>query len=424
MAQQYQRFSPYPPPAGSPMQTSPVGIAPPPKRQRLSPNPASPYSPYAATSPYASQPGTPAASFAGLNPQTPLSFNQPELAQPPMGQQSFDAGPRQGPGSMGPPQRPAERPEKEKPTDINDLSDVIGASGIDLREEENYLAQTYQNQHQNASFATSATTASPAALSPNNSFTQLGQGSFGAYRAFQGSGPVSQPPVSQEAIEAEIEEKQKAAARALAESQQQELNNPFLKGNSIRKRVGNIAYEQGVRINVDGVYDRVAPRVKGIQAVGSDGTGIAAVEAAALIDHNAPYQEILTLISLAAKDRLRSVLEDAYGLSRGRRFGSHGVVPPEFSDIAVGDPNQQQQPATAVPTSVTKTAWDQPDSAVSPMTVPMKRVLLFTIPDKLMLRVLQVLTTPPNPSSTPRASPLRRPTPLPRLSQQQPTLRT
>ncbi|KAB2571411.1 putative transcription initiation factor tfiid component taf4 protein [Lasiodiplodia theobromae] len=380
MAQQYppmhpppqppQRpYSPYPPTASSPVQMSPGGMGVPPanKRPRLSPNPGSPYTPYH-NSPYSSMPNTPAPQH------TPLPFNQPQPPEP----SSFDAS-RGAPGSMGPPQRPAdkqEKPEKEKATDINDLSDVIGASGIDLREEENYLAQTYQNQHQASSFNTSFSQ-SPATQSPNNSFNALSQGSFGNYPAFQGTGPVNQPAVSQKTIEEELFEKHKAAARSLAEKSQQELNDPFCRGNNIRQKIGRHTYDQGVKFNVDGLYDRISKdqpqRVNGTQATGPDGTGMVKAQAAALLDTNAPLAEILTLLSLATKERLRGILEDAYALSRSRQLGSHGVVPPEFADIATG--NGTPKPTTAVPTSVTKTAWDQPDSAISPTTVPSKRPL-------------------------------------------------
>ncbi|EKG12613.1 Transcription initiation factor TFIID component TAF4 [Macrophomina phaseolina MS6] len=405
MAQQYppmhpphqppQRpYSPYPPTASSPVQMSPGGMPVPPanKRQRMSPNPGSPYTPYH-NSPYSSVPNTPAQSHA------PLPFNQP---QPP--EQSFDAS-RGAPGSMGPPQRPADKqdkPEKEKATDINDLSDVIGASGIDLREEENYLAQTYQNQHQNNSFNTSFSQ-SPATLSPNNSFNALSQGSFGNYPAFQGAGPVSQPPVSQKTVEEELFEKHKAAARALAEKSQQELNDPFCRGNTIRHKIGRHTYEQGVKFNVDGLYDRInkdQPQgVNGTQAAGPDGTGVVKAQAAALLDSNAPLAEILTLLSLATKERLRGILEDSYALSRARQLSSHGVVPPDFADIATG--NGAPKSTTAVPTSVTKTAWDQPESAVSPTTVPSKRPLDSDTPKNDPSRLPTPPTdTPPTPQPT------------------------
>ncbi|KAK7517632.1 transcription initiation factor TFIID component TAF4 family-domain-containing protein [Phyllosticta citriasiana] len=401
--QQQRPYSPYPPTANSPVQMqSPGGIGMPPaaKRTKLSPNPGSPY-PYSHNSPYASIPGTPAQTH------TPIpTFNQPEYPS-----QSHDATPRgpPPPGSMGPPQRPVEKTEKqekEKATDLNDLSDSIASAGIDLREEENYLAQTWQNQHhqaQSQSFSAQFTP-SPSTISPSNSFNALG-GSFGGHPAFQGAGPVSQPPVSEKTVEDEMHEKHKAAARALAESAQQELNDPFLKANSIRNRIGKIAFSAGVNFSVEGLYDRIEKKSKnlegmhGITAIGPDGTGIVRAEADALLDTSAPLVDILTLLSLATKDRLRTVLEDSYALARSRQLNSDGVVPPEYADIATG--TGPERPATAVSASATNTAWDQPDSAVSPMTVPKKRALDSDGPKNELSRLPTPPTdTPPTPQPT------------------------
>ncbi|KAF2143427.1 uncharacterized protein K452DRAFT_225556 [Aplosporella prunicola CBS 121167] len=402
-------YSPYPPTANSPiqtsMQTSPGGMPlPPNKRQRLSPNPGIPGSPYPHTitspySPYASLPGTPVQAHA------PLGFNQP---QSPM-DQGYNMPPQAPPpqGLMGPPQRPAEKEKKQeerpdKATDINDLSDVIGASGIDLREEENYLAQTYQNQHQNASFSSSFAQ-SPATLSPNNSFNALSQGSFGSYGAFQGSGPVSQPTVPQKTVEDELYEKHKAAARALSERSQRELNDPFLRGNCVRQKLGGRAYEHGVQINVEGLFDKLpdAPRgVNATQAKGPDGSGMVKAQAQALLDHSAPFAEILSLLSLATKERLRGVMEDSYALSRARQLGTHGTVPPDFSNIAVGHDASQPQSTTQVPSSVTKSSWDQPDSAISPTTVPVKRSLDSDAPKTDPRLPTPPTETPPSPQPT------------------------
>ncbi|KAL1388722.1 transcription initiation factor TFIID component TAF4 family-domain-containing protein [Phyllosticta capitalensis] len=401
--QQQRSYSPYPPTANSPVQMqSPggMGMAPAAKRTKLSPNPGSPY-PYSHNSPYASIPGTP------VQAHTPIqSFNQPEY--PP---QNHDVAPRgpPPPGSMGPPQRPVEKTEKqekEKATDLNDLSDSIASAGIDLREEENYLAQTWQNQHHQAraqSFS-SQFAPSPSTLSPNGSFNALG-GSFSGHPAFQGAGPVSQPPVPQKTVEEELHEKHKAAARALAENSQQELNDPFLKANSIRHKLGTVSYAAGVKFSVEGLYDRIEKKSKelsgahGTTALGPDGTGIVRAEADALLDTNAPLVDILTLLSLATKERLRTVLEDSYALARSRQLSSDGVVPPEYADIAVG--TGAERPTTAVPASATNTAWDQPDSAISPMTVPKKRAIDSDTPKNELSRLPTPPTdTPPTPQPT------------------------
>jgi hypothetical protein len=279
---------------------------------------------------------------------------------------------------MGPPQLPVQKAERaDKSTDINDLSDIITAAGIDVREEENYLAETYRNQHQPSSFSTSFNTQSSSTLSPNNSFGAYPQGIHGAYGAYQGPGPVSQPPVPQKTVEEEIYEKHKQAARARAESKQQHLRDPFLTANVVRHRLHAKAYENGVKLNVEGLFDKLPekPQVNSVTAMGPDGTVLIAMRASGLLTENAPLVDLLSLISLAANERLRSLLEDAVALSRGRQVGSHGIVPPEWSSLATG--SGPPEPATAIPLSVTRTAWDQPDSAVSPMTVlPQKRTMM------------------------------------------------
>jgi hypothetical protein len=363
----------------SPGTMSPGGVTlPPAKRPRLSPNPPSPYtsSPYVsspyATSPtaqYLSLPGTPAPAPA------PLPFNQPQ----PLYHQN-DMSSRVAPGSMGPPRLPADKTtnkqddqldKPERSTDINDLSDLVTAAGIDLREEEDYLAKNYRNQHQAASFSTSFNSQSSSTASPNNSFNAWSQGP-GSYGAFQGTGPLSQPAVSEQTVRDELTEKHKQAARALSEAQQYHLTDPFLIGNNVRQKLHQRAYEHGIRMDVNGLFDKIAPtpqNVGGTVASGPDGTSIAAVHADSVLNRSAPMVEMLTLLSLATNERLRGVLEDAYALSRGRQVGSQGVVPTEWASLAVG--NGDAQVVTAIPTNLTKTAWEVPDSAVSPMTVPL-----------------------------------------------------
>lgn len=115
-------------------------VAPPLKRPRLSPNPQSPYSsqsPYNSpslpniglpnqvfSSPYyGSQVNGAPPSNNGNNYYNTMANAPPNSAPPPtMSNQA---------GSMGPPSRP-----NDKPTDMNELSDVLLNSGVDLREEE------------------------------------------------------------------------------------------------------------------------------------------------------------------------------------------------------------------------------------------------------------------------------------------------
>lgn len=371
-------FSPYQT-QQSPGTMSPGGVTlPPAKRPRLSPNPpSSPYtnSPYAA-SPYATSPTGQYLSLPGTptNAHAPPPFNQPQAPYRQNEMPSYAP-----PGSMGPPRVPPSKAtdnsgleKAEKATDINDMSDVVHAAGIDLREEEDYVARTYRNQHQPASFSTSFNSQSSSTVSPNNSFNAWSQG-LGGHGAFQGTGPLSQPADSEQILLDEISERHRTAARAVSEAAQYHLTDPFLVANQIRQKLHNTSYEHGIRINVEGLYDKI-PNLSSPQNVersvmtGVDGTSITAIQADSILNRNAPMVETLTLISLAAQERLRGVLEEAYALSRGRQVGSSGVVPPEWASIAVG--NGKAQPTTAVPTNLTKTEWEVPDSAVSPMTVP------------------------------------------------------
>ncbi|KAF1811677.1 hypothetical protein P152DRAFT_459146 [Eremomyces bilateralis CBS 781.70] len=283
------------------------------------------------------------------------------------------------PGSMPPPQRPAEKTEKEKrsATDINDLSDIVTAAGVDIRAEEAALAQTYRSasdlasQQINGSFVSNSQ--STASFSPNQSFGYP-QGSFTSYPPFPASGAASQSPVAPKTVEEELFEKHKKAARDHAERKQFHLNNPFLSTNCLRQKLDKHTRSNGVRLNVDGLYDQSPQTPQGVNAMrmtGRDGMGFVAAKASSVVEHNAAFADVLALVSLAANERLRGLVEDAYALSRGRRVGADGVVPPDFQDLATGtgDP----KPISAVPQSITNSPWDMPpDSAVSPMTVPQK----------------------------------------------------
>lgn len=261
---------------------------------------------------------------------------------------------------MGPPQRPADKQQDktDKATDINDITDVLAAGGVNLKDEESYLTDTYRNQH--SSFG------SQPGITPNSSFGAWTQNATG-HPAFQGAGPASQPTIDEKKLEDEVKEKDKAAARALAAHRAEHLNDPFLAALPVRHKLSNHAYLNGVRLNLEGVYDKIPTERGNASQTGPDGTTIVALRAPSLLNKGAPLQDIITLISLAAQERLRGLLEDAYALARGRLLGTHGIVPPEWASLAVGDGTVQQ--TTAIPTSISKTAWDQPDSAVSPMTV-------------------------------------------------------
>lgn len=363
---------------------------PPAKRPRLSPNPTSPapyQSPFAAPpypmSPYASSPQAPG--YLSL-PQSPANtqpppFHQPQpyqhpnhMAQPPHQQQQPQQPP---PSSMPPPKVPyskaTDNAELEKANardlDVNNISDVLTGSGIDLRAEEDNLLHSYGNR---SGYGTSFNSqASGSTLSPHGSFNNWNQQA--SHGAFQGTGPLSQS-MTQEQQEAEFLRKHEQAARILNESAQQCLTDPFCDANVLRHRMARRAYENGIQVNVDGLFDKIpdkTPRdVTRTAQSGANGEQIVGLEAASLLNQNAPLVEILSLLSLAAEERIRTIVEDSFALSQGRQNTSHGIVPPQMVDIAVKEADAEQK--TAAPANVTRTPWEAPESAASPTATASK----------------------------------------------------
>jgi hypothetical protein len=358
--------------AYTPLQTGNIAL-PPNKRQRLSPGPSPLGTNYDGSY---QQPPNYAYPNNGYNHNPVHQFNQP---QPHSQLPPIDTGSRPAPGNMGPP----ERPKADKATDINDLNDLVTAAGVDLKAEENYLAATYRNKHQDNSFSTSFGTTSSSTISPENSFQQWSQGSYGQYPAFQPNGPFSQPQVSQRSVEDEIKAKHERAARQRNDTKQVHLKDSFLATDPVRIRLEKQCYENQVRLDVRGLNETLPPPpvtandVRGTSMVTADEkTGIVAATGHRTLNADAPLVEILTLLSLACQERMRSLVEDAYAISRSRQYGSHGIVPPEWASVATGEGAPKD--ATARSQSITGTAWDQvPNSAVSPLTVlPPKRELL------------------------------------------------
>ncbi|SMR46095.1 unnamed protein product [Zymoseptoria tritici ST99CH_1E4] len=382
--------SPYPPynpnHAGSPTNQSPY--APPPaKRQRLSPGPMSPQngSPAYANSPNglpgAGSYGNPYASQAVQSPYSPASyagspqnsFNTPQAYHPPQQQMQWQQpqsqqrpiqtspGPSTGSSMMPPPPRP-NKEEKDEKVGVEDIGDSLFGSGINLKDEENYLHNTWNNRHgANDSFATAQSTSfGSSTLSGNNSFNMLTQGtSFGSQGQNGAMAGTLGQAQSQEQIEEETIRKRGEAARAKATREQHHLNNQFLLGNCVRNRMHLRASENAVKLDTSGVYVRnPGPMQTQVMMNGASTEGVAEVKPESMIDAGVAYDSILSLISLAAGERLRGLIDDAYGLARARRYGDHGrVVPPEFADIAMGEGEATQE--TVVSENVTGSQWEK-----------------------------------------------------------------
>ncbi|KAK3671036.1 hypothetical protein LTR78_009154 [Recurvomyces mirabilis] len=382
-------FSPsaYPTPttAGSPNMASPYGQPPPAKRQRLSPDARSPvggglpymanpyntygnpyaqqapvHSPYGSPASYASpqasfntpqyhpqwqhsQPVTPAATAAAAAAPTPSRQMSPPQTQSSQSQM------------MPPPPRP-NKDEKEERMNVDDIGDSLFGTGVNVKDEENNLHSTYGSFVSGQGSFTGSST-----LSPNNSFNLLTQStSFGSQNGPNGAfaGTIGRPQ-SQEEIEAEVKRKKAEATRARNERLQHHMENQFLQTNCIRKRMMERAHEHGVTVNTQGLWQK-QPEPRTVSMMNGAGTeGLAAIDTRPefTATKGDMFEQLMSLVSLAAGERLRGLVDDAYALSRARRYGDHGRVPPDFADIAVGEGEKKED--EVVQESITGTQWDK-----------------------------------------------------------------
>jgi len=297
----------------------------------------------------------------GFNAPMPYSSSPPTENRPPVNAM----GPPP-PGAMGPPKRP----EKDKPTDVNELSDIFVMAGVDLNAEDELL-RTDRGHRPGDSFNTSFHSNSSSTLSPNNSFNNAySQGSLNGL--LPGAGPLSQPTSTERSVEDEVVQRHERAAREHSERSAKHLNNPFLDADPVRYKLDKIGREARVQIDRTGFYEDPQQDRRGNMAPsghymhGPDGSTLAAVQKPhPALAQDAKLAGLLTLISLAAQERLRSLMEDAYTVSRGRQISSNGIVPPEWQSLAAGA--GQPEATTAVPLAVTKSSWE-PENAISPMT--------------------------------------------------------
>jgi hypothetical protein len=428
MAQPQQQYPMPPARAFSPQETSsptpatPSFVMPPSKRQRLSPNPSSqPGSPYVQSpyAPNAASPGASAPYSAGTSPhfpnvqlppqgnyntpygnghttpalaipqsqpnhhnstsQTSLNFpnqthnqnqNPNQVNHP--GAYSAYTMPPQGVGAMGPPSKPADKPKE----DGLDPTDVLGGTGIDLREEEQYTFQMY-----NSSFNSQRTGSQSGTISSGHSFTQFPPGDEAS---FYGAGPAN---AKAEAVntKSQDEHSAKAAEKAwrdaafnLAVSRQRELDNPFLHIGAVHQKMEKTAKENGLSLNIDSKGSMGTMKLPGdfpsntVRTQTVTGTnGIIMSTQGNFVPYDSLLVDQLALMSIATKHRLRGLIEDAAKLSKGRQTGSHGFVPDEWADVAAPSSS-----ASAAVEGGSRSGWE---SAVSPRTNPLKRMAPFYV---------------------------------------------
>ena len=291
--------------------------------------------------------------------------------------------PQSGPGVMGPPSRPA----VDKPTDINELGDVIAGTGIDLREEEAALVnynkggQQRQDGGYGANLPHSFNSLGTNYTAPNYYSNNVA----GDRNSFYGAGTFNQPaepPKSTEEIEAKARKK---ALRRKAEIKSYHLNDPFLAPKLLLRLVGKLAQNNQVLVPTTGLIQNQSkpgalPRKVIVQ--GPDRNEVLKmVTTGDYLTTDSPYVEVLSLLSLATEERLRGLVEDAAALAKGRRTGSSGIVPIELSDLATG--KGPSETVTGLPTPS--------NSAVSPTSNPLKRMLVLIFLSSFYLPLYRVL---------------------------------
>ncbi|KAM5475352.1 hypothetical protein MauCBS54593_001040 [Microsporum audouinii] len=333
---------------------------PPPKRQRLSPLPQS-------SQPYNSP------HFAPVQ----LSVNGSSVNG--MAKQTPNAPPP--PGSMGPPSRPV-----EKATDTAELTDVLASSGIDVKEEEAFLTSGYgkpTNQAQTAqqaqphaishpsqpprpqsSFSNSFNSLPTAGtVTPANSFSeQTPKQPVLQPAAYSQQAPTVVPPAkSPEELAQDEKLRQDTAA---SRREQYHLQAAFLHTAVMEKKLEKRALEHGVRMPMSGVFRPLPGRPTGpVEVTGPDGSSVVRRDQTILNPESA-LGDIISLLSLASEERLRSVIDHSVTLSRNRRVNSHGAVSLEWADLA-STPEQPGENAAVIKPDQPSTAENTVNNAAT-----------------------------------------------------------
>ncbi|KAM0253849.1 hypothetical protein ACHAQJ_007133 [Trichoderma viride] len=236
----------------------------------------------------------------------------------------------QTPGIMGPPQKPAERPTKDYEYDV---TDSLAGTGIDLRAEEQYMAELYSNALETISEARTGFAHYPP----------------GSKSTFYGAGPANQPAqptdLSQQQYSAQAAEQAwQDSSMRLAVQRTQEISDPFLLVALLHRRAEKVAREHHLGLNLELKNSThsmgkmrlpenfATPKVTVKTQPGPDGTLVET--SGSFIPQDAYLVDQLALMSIATKQRVRELVEDANIIARTRQKTSHGDIPPEWAAAA------------------------------------------------------------------------------------------
>lgn len=284
---------------------------------------------------------------------------------------------------MGPPSRPA----ADKPTDINELGDVLAGSGVDLREEEAALlayGRPGQQRQDPVYSGSSFNSFGPSYSTPVDNF--YSSNVPGDRNSFYGAGTFNQPAATYISAEEIAAAERKKALRRRAEIRSYHLNDPFLFAGPLSRGLLRQAQNMQVQIPQDGLSHNVSRQnvLHQLLVHGPDkNENLKLVKGESVLSSEGLYVEILSLLSLATEERMRGLVEDAAALAKGRRIGSHGIVPVDLIDLATGE--GATETANGLPTPG--------NSAVSPKSNPLKRTAPLSLFLILILTASQALTT-------------------------------
>lgn len=264
-------------------------------------------------------------------------------------------------GAMGPP------PAKDRPqrTYEYEVTDSLLGTGVDIREEENALAEYYAG-----SFGQDSRTGFPA-NAPG------GRGSF------YGAGPANQPGTAattgQKEFEAALaEQRWNESAARLSATRAIEQSDPFLQLANLHARAEKFARQYNLDLNLDTKTQPVqksrnpadypvAPKVSVTTREGPDGAMVSVY--GSVLPPDSFLIDQLALLSIATKHRVRELLEDADQIATTRQQTSHGVIPSDWADSAV------PVDSAGLPVNDGDTATKAIESGANGSTNPRKREL-------------------------------------------------
>ncbi|KAI9884839.1 MAG: signal recognition particle subunit [Watsoniomyces obsoletus] len=266
------------------------------------------------------------------------------------------------PGSMGPPSRPI-----DKPSDSAELNDVIAQSGVNLRDEESLLTASFGSRPGHESNAGTAhdvtpmttTLRTPGSASgppPRFALDELQQHAEPDLGHPSGSGSLSKRSVHYHEPLGDREERSRR--QDLYEQRRREADHllkPFLTVGGLLK----ILFSGGELRSKEG-----SPEILNRQPHGMPQARVKLGQPSL-----EGIRKILTLASMATQERMRGLLEESAALSIHRRSGSGGVVPTEWTSLAVPTSNHPEARGTFKTVgSHTENPLKRPFSASNPPT--------------------------------------------------------